>query len=126
MRKAKRSFNDIVAEVKAAPKPDVPVKQEPGKVLIAPDGTVFRNADRLLDETEAAQLLTSGAWVAIDDCGCVGYCGLQWRSPSDPIRRMPEVPKAKKNQEPFASIEEWRAEDGLSMVLFSGPDFKWR
>jgi hypothetical protein len=125
MRKAKPSFNDIVAEVKAAPKPDVPVKQEPGEVLIAPDGTVFRNADQVLDVDEAIRLLSTGAWIAIDECGCGGYCTPEWHSPTAPIGRTPEVRKTKKHQEPFASIEKWISDDGSSMVFFSGPDFTW-
>lgn len=94
-------------------------------MLIAPDGTVFRNADRLLDFADAERMLAAGAWVAIDDCGCAGYCSLECHSPTKPIRRMPEIRKAKKNQEPFASIEEWRSDDESAMVIFSGPDFKW-
>jgi hypothetical protein len=125
VRKVKPSFNDIIAEVKSAPKPDIPVQQEPGKVLIAPDGTAFRSIDHLLDFDEAEQVLAAGAWAAIDDCGCVGYCSLEWHSPNEPIPHMPEVRKTKKNQEPFASIEEWQSDDGSSMVFFSDPDFVW-
>lgn len=125
MRRPRSSFNDIVAEVKAAPKGDVPIKPEPGKVLVGPDGTIFRNIERPLDFDTASQLLEARVWAAIDDCGCAGYCSLEWHSPTEPIRRMPGLRKVKKNQQPFASIEEWRSDDGSVMVLFSGPDFKW-
>jgi len=123
MRKDK-SFSELVAEVKSAP--ETQAKNEAGQVLVAPSGTVYLIVESSIDDDRAEVALSNGATIAIDDCGCAGFCSIDWIPVTSERHRLPLKHKAKKGREPFAYIQEWRSKTGAVLLVFSGPDFKWK
>ncbi len=116
----RKTFADIVSE--AENEPARPPDPRSDGVLLAPNGTVFKRVDSELSAEKANELIGIGATVAIDDCGCSGYCSVEWPEPSS-VRSVPAIKRARKGNTPFANLEKWRAEDGSTMVMLSGPDF---
>jgi hypothetical protein len=69
----------------------------------------------------AQELLRAGALMLIDDCGCRGYCGLEWPDAAERTvlaRRPPKITKR------GGSLEEWRSTDGHHLLIQNG-DVRW-
>ena len=60
--------------------------------------------------------------MAVDECGCGGYCGVDWPSPSERTELGLRPPRLAKNR--FGWLEEWRSTDGHDLLLQSG-DVRW-
>ena len=90
--------------------------------LHGPDGRVYRRTGAHITPGRAQDLLRTGAAMAIDDCGCGGYCGLDWASPAECVRlglRPPRLTRCR-----FGWLDEWRTADGHGLLVQSG-DVRW-
>ena len=90
--------------------------------LHSPDGDIYRLVARQISPNRATELLTSGALVVIDDCGCGGYCGLFWPAEAERADLATRRPQLKKKR--FGWLEEWATETGTSLLFVNG-DVRW-
>ena len=93
-----------------------------GDHLHGPDGRVYRRTSSHIEAGRAQELLRTGAAMAVDDCGCGGYCGLDWPSPSERIELARRPPRITKHR--FGWLDEWQSGDGHRLLLQSG-DVRW-
>jgi hypothetical protein len=100
-----------------------------------PDGRLSDGTGRIYDRVEdavgaerATGLLAAGAAVVWDDCGCGGYCGLDWVEGErlDRLRRSgpPSIRRVGPKRGQSGWIEEWHAADG-AMLLYVAGDVRW-
>lgn len=96
-----------------------------GDCLLAPDGRTYRLADARLSPRRAYELVVAGAVVAIDNCGCDGWCGLAWAD-HDELRRLVRhgPPRIRRKGKGLSSLEEWRTDHGDPLVVARG-DVRW-
>lgn len=88
----------------------------------APDGGVYRKHAARVSASRAQELLASGALMAVDDCGCGGYCGLDWPDATerrDLARRPPRLSRRR-----FGWFEEWHTDTGHRLLVQYG-DVRW-
>ena len=90
--------------------------------LHSPDGDIYRLVARRVSPDRAQELLTSGAMVVVDDCGCGGYCGLFWPAETERTALAARRPQLKKNR--FGWLDEWANEAGTSLLFVNG-DVRW-
>ena len=93
-----------------------------GDHLHGPDGRVYRRTKDHIKPGRAQELLRAGAAMAVDDCGCGGYCGLDWPSLSERTELGQRPPRLAKNR--FGWLDEWQSSDGHSLLLQYG-DVRW-
>jgi hypothetical protein len=91
-----------------------------GEELVDQAGRVFLRVEGEVTPDRAIEILSGGGPVAVDDCGCGGWCGLAWLS-ADEIRDLlaagrPHV-KRKKNR---GGLCEFVTESGDPALLISG------
>lgn len=93
-----------------------------GDHLHAPDGQVYRQRTDRLTAQQAQELLRAGAPMVIDDCGCGGFCGLEW--PDDKERAVLALRPPSLTKKRFGRLEEWISAGGDSLLLQIG-DVRW-
>lgn len=93
-----------------------------GDHLHGPDGRVYRRAKDHIRPNRAQELLQAGAAMAVDVCGCRGYCGLDWPSLSERTELGRRPPRLAKNR--FGWLDEWQTDDGHRLLLQYG-DVRW-
>jgi hypothetical protein len=121
-RREKQTFAEMVAEEKRKPA----ARAEPrrpglwGEELVDRSGRVFRRVERAVTPDRAVEILLRGGPVAVDDCGCGGWCGLAWLS-ADEIRDLLAAgkPHVDRKKGP-ADLCEFMAEDGEPALLITG------
>lgn len=87
-----------------------------------PDARVYRRTSAHIKPNRAQELLRSGAAMAVDDCGCGGYCGLDWPSPPERAELGLRPPRLAKNR--LGWLDEWQSADGHELLLQHG-DVRW-
>jgi hypothetical protein len=132
--KRERTFAEIVNDVEqeSSQPPATPPVRGPGRTpdgdLVAPDGRYFRQVRGQIAPSDAAQLVAEAdIVVAIDDCGCGGFCGYEWLD-SDDIERLRRagnpLVKSKKKHHPAGSLSDWRDDAGRPLLLIEG-EVRW-
>jgi len=125
----KRTFAEIVEEVRATP--PTPIQVRPGGVnaagqLFDPSGSLLA-ARSVIDPARAAALVSDGALVAFEGCGCGGFaggCQPQWADAGSLARlRAAGNPRFVKGYGSPTWIDEWSSESGA--VVFLHGDVKW-
>jgi len=93
-----------------------------GEVAVDPSGVTYRELTRDISGARVQGLVSRGALVAWDSCGCRGYCPVDWLDESQRAAVVAgPVPRVRPRDRPMASMSEWRAEDGSSLVVLAGP-----
>lgn len=93
-----------------------------GDHLHGPDGRSYRRSDDQITPARAQDLLRAGALMVVDDCGCGGYCGLDWPDAAERAtlaRRPPSLTKRRAGW-----LEEWHSPEGGRLLLQNG-DVRW-
>ena len=93
-----------------------------GDHLHGPDHRIYHRLQESITPARAQELLRGGAVMAVDECGCGGYCGLDWPTATERAelaRRPPSVTKRR-----FGWLEEWRNDAGEPLLLHNG-DVRW-
>lgn len=92
------------------------------EVAVDPSGTVYRELARVVSGAHVVELVSQGALVAWDSCGCGGYCPVDWLDEAQRAALLAGgAPRIRVKNRPEASMSQWRADDGSSLVLLSGP-----
>jgi hypothetical protein len=93
-----------------------------GDHLHGPDHRIYHRSQERITPARAQELLRAGAVMAVDECGCGGYCGLTWPAATERAelaRRPPAVTKRR-----FGWLEEWHSDAGEPVLLQNG-DVRW-
>lgn len=93
-----------------------------GDHLHGPDRRIYHRVQERITPARAQELLGGGAVMAVDECGCGGYCGLDWPAAAERAelaRRPPSVTKRR-----FGWLEEWQSNAGERLLLQNG-DVRW-
>ena len=109
--------------------PPVVVTEEPvapgrltSEVAVDPAGKAYRQVVGDLSGALAQLLVSRGALVVWDSCGCGGYCPVDWLDEAQRTALVAgPVPRVRPRDRPEASMSQWRAEDGASLVVLAGP-----
>lgn len=114
----KRSFADVVREVKAGPRvPQSSPTTSSG--LTDPTGRTWHEVEESISEARAQELVRSGAELAWDDCGSLGYgAPVRWISRADAADLATRgQPTLRTNKRRTAGLSSWRTDDGAWLVL---------
>lgn len=113
-KRRRRSFADIVAEVREQPAAVEPLPTG----VVDPEGTRWHPGTSSISEGQAHALVERGARVAWDPCGCGGYCGFTWFGPEDAAQLVAAgTPKVRRTSRHRGNISKWTAEDGRVLVV---------
>lgn len=92
-----------------------------GSVLVGRSGTRYRRAVVSVPGRLAQRLVADGAEVAVDSCGCGGFCGTGWLDGPDRTRLVRgEVPRIRKRDRSWSGIQQWVDDAGVPLVLLVG------
>jgi hypothetical protein len=99
-----------------------------GTELVDADGTVHRLVEEEVGSERAVAIMAAGGRVVVDDCGCGGYCGLDWLS-DDRVSELrtggrPQPRGTNKRGRRSGWLSEYIAEDGRAVLLISG-NVRW-
>ncbi|MFI7588516.1 hypothetical protein ACIB24_15710 [Spongisporangium articulatum] len=91
-----------------------------GVDLLGPDGTWFDRVENEISPGRAVELLTSGAQVAWDACGCGGFCGFIWLDDDSRARLRkagrPQIGgRVKRGQ--WGVMSHWRSAAGADLIV---------
>ncbi len=125
-RQARPTFADIVQEVRAAPKLQVPLRSDiRAGVLVGADGPVWERVSDDVPADRALELVRRGAAVASDGCGCAGYCGLDWLSAEDLARLAAGgIPRVSHKSFAWSGLSKWITSADERLLLATG-DVRW-
>jgi len=128
MTSKRKSFVDIVADVKREAAAALPVQPPVGFTIegdiVSPDGRRFAGDLAVdIDESRAAEVVAEpGTIVVYDPCGCGGYCGLDWFHGEQVDRLRAAGLPAVRGRRKHGSwrMTEWRSDDGVALLLIDG------
>jgi hypothetical protein len=111
------TFADIVAEVESAPPPQERSAGYYGDTVVDAAGNVYGLTASDIDAARARELAATGAVVIWDDCGCGGYCGLEWLDAAE-VRALvasgpPDILHKKRRR---GSIAAYATDDGRPLL----------
>lgn len=129
----KRSFADIVRDVKAAPPAPALQYDHPGEytdgTFVDQEGRRYKEVSPSVSAARAYDVAAQGAVLVWDKGGCGDHCphcpGYEWFDEADVARMVaagrPDI-RDKRNSK--GNISEWLADDG-SRLLIAWVDVRW-
>ncbi len=125
-KRQKTSFADIVQSVADKPAGKVQPRLPPGRhrnLLVTRDLKRWTLAAESVDPDVATRLVTDGAFLAHDACGCGGTCGVELLDPAI-AHELPKIGRPEISTDPRhpGALSHWIAEDdpAVALVLASG------
>ena len=114
-RTPRQTFAEVLREIEQTP---AAAERPSAGGTTDPDGTSWLPVAARIDPGRALSLAAAGARVAWDPCGCGGYCGFDWFSPTEVARLVAAgIPVVRNNRRKYGSLSEWASEDGRSLVV---------
>jgi len=99
-----------------------------GAELVDADSRVYLLVEEEVGSERAVAIMAGGGQVVVDECGCGGYCGLDWLS-DDRVSELrtvgrPRPRRTNKRGRTSGWLSEYIADSGQPVLLISG-DVRW-